>query len=451
VLDRLSEALKASRADFTDIRCERVWLNAAAARGRRVEGLTASRDAGGVVRCLVAGRGWGTVSFTGFDRLPEMVTRAYELALAVRSAPPPRLAYVPSRELALAHAPAQDLRGIPLAERRKVLDALAGELFSVDRRIADIQLLLRDEVAERWYASSDGTRVHDLRSEGSVAAVALAREAGLTARVVDSLALRGGWEALQGYEGWIRALGNRAVELLGAGRPRPGDLPVVLDPRAAGAVIHAALAHRLEGDGAAPLRLGAEVGSALLTVGDDASASPLRGTMAFDDEGTPAQPVTLIQSGVVVARLHSRESAGHTGEAPTGNARAASFRHLPAARTSNFYLGRGAGTRDDLLTGIKSGLYVSDVRGAAWDGERLTVTAGEGTMIRDGRLAEPVRDFTLRGPGVDWLAGIEGVAGDFSWNGAASSCSRGIDGAVPVTDGAPHVRIRRLQVGGVTA
>jgi TldD protein len=228
-------------------------------------------------------------------------------------------------------------------------------------------------------------------------------------------------------------------------------MPILLGPGAAGAVIHAALAHRLEGDGAAPLRLGAEVGSPLLTVGDDASASPLRGTIAYDDEGSPSTPTVLIRSGVVVGRLHSRQSAGRTGEAPTGNARAASFRHLPAARVTNFYHARGEGTRDDLLNGLRLGLYVSEVRGAEWDGERLVVSVGEGAMIRDGRLAEPVRDCIVRGTGADWLGGIDGVGGDFQWNRAASRCTRGVFGAVPVTDGAPHLRIRRLQVGGVTA
>jgi predicted Zn-dependent protease len=451
MLDELAEALKSSRADFTDIRCERAWAATVAARGRRIEGLTHAQDAGGVVRCLVAGRGWGTVSFTGLERLGEMVTRAWELALAVQADPPPRLASVPARELDLAHLPIQDPRGIPLTARRTLLDGLVAELYGMDRRIADLQLAVRDEVVERWYASSEGSRIHDLRSEGTFSLIAVAREEGLTARAVDSLAVRGGWEAMQGREGWARTVGTRAVALLGAGRPRPGEMPVVLDPGAGGAMIHAALAHRLEGDGTAPLRLGAEVGSPLLTVGNDPSASPLRGTLAYDDEGTPAQPSVLIQSGVVVSRLHTRQSAGHTGEAPTGNARAASFRHLPTARVTNFYLGRGEGTREDLFAGVRTGLYVTDVRGAEWDGERLVVAVGEGAMIRDGRLAEPVRDCIVRGPGADWLGGIEGVAGDFQWNGAASRCSRGIDGAVPVTDGAPHVRIRRLQVGGVTA
>ena len=451
MLDRLAEALKTSRADFTDIRCERAWAGTAAARGRRVEGLTHARDAGGVVRCLVHGKGWGSASFTGFDRLGEMVTRAWELALAVGSDPAPRLAPVPARELDLAPPLITDPRGVPLGERRKLLDTLSGELFALDRRIVDLQLAVRDEVVERWYASSEGSRIHDLRSEGTIHLVAVAREEGLTARAVDSLALRGGWEAMQGHEGWVRGVGARAVALLGAGRPRPGEMPVLLDPGAAGVAIHAALAHRLEGDGATPLRLGAEIGSPLLTVGDDASASPLRGTLAYDDEGSPSVPTVLIRSGVVVGRLHSRQSAGRTGEAPTGSSRAASFRHLPAVRVTNFYHARGEGTRDDLLNGLRQGIYVSEVRGAEWDGERLVVNVGEGAMIRDGRLAEPIRDFIVRGTGADWLGGIDGVGGDFQWNRAAAVCTRGVYGAVPVTDGAPHIRIRRLQVGGVTA
>lgn len=451
MLDQLAEALKSSRADFTDIRCERAWTTTAAARGRRVEGIAAMRDAGGVIRCLVHGRGWSSVSFTGFDHLGEMVTRAWEAALAVQADPPPRLAPVSPRELTLVHAIPHDPRAVPLRERRTVLDALATEVFGVDRRIADLQLSLRDEVVERWYVSSEGTKIHDIRSEGSLALVAVAAESGLTGRAVDSIALRGGWDTLLGREGWVRNVAHRAVAQLGATRPRPGELPVILDPRAAGVMIHAALAHRVEGDGPAPLRLGAEIGSPLLTVGDDASASPLRGTSSIDDEGTPAQPTLLVQSGVVVARLHTRQSAGRTGEAPTGSARAGSFRHFPSARVTNFYLRRGEGSLDDLLTGVRAGLYVSDARGVTWDGERLTLAVGEGSMIREGRLAEPIRDCLVRGTSAEWLGGLDGVANDFSWNSAASICVRGAAGSVAVTDGAPHARIRKLQVGGVTA
>jgi len=67
-----------------------------------------------------------------------------------------------------------------------------------------------------------------------------------------------------------------------------------------------------------------------LNVGDNGAASGLRGTLPFDDEGTPTQDTPLIKDGVLVGRLHSRETAATLGERPTGNARAISFRHPPS-------------------------------------------------------------------------------------------------------------------------
>ncbi|MGH7646281.1 MAG: PmbA/TldA family metallopeptidase, partial [Gemmatimonadales bacterium] len=92
--DRLADALRASRADYTEIRLERTWSSAVVFRGRRLDTATASEDQGGFVRALHHGHGWGIASFTSLDRLPEMVRRAGELSRAVRLDEPIRLAEV---------------------------------------------------------------------------------------------------------------------------------------------------------------------------------------------------------------------------------------------------------------------------------------------------------------------------------------------------------------------
>ncbi len=90
-------------------------------------------------------------------------------------------------------------------------------------------------------------------------------------------------------------------------------------------------------------------------MGDDGSAAGLRGSLPYDDEGTPTQNTLLIQNGVLVGRLHSRETAARMGERPTGNARRAlSFRHPPIVRLTNTYIANGRGTLDDLLRDIRS-------------------------------------------------------------------------------------------------
>src|SRR2546421_7237724 len=64
LIDRLTAALTASRADYTEIRVEQSWGSVLTMRGRRPEAPTPSADQGGVVRRLNRGSGWGPTSLT---------------------------------------------------------------------------------------------------------------------------------------------------------------------------------------------------------------------------------------------------------------------------------------------------------------------------------------------------------------------------------------------------
>ena len=81
----------------------------------------------------------------------------------------------------------------------------------------------------------------------------------------------------------------------------------MLDPRLAGVVAHETVGHLCEADtqledpvAAALAAPGRQLGSDLLTIGDDGSVGGLRGTLPFDDEGTPPSNTLLVQHGVVV-------------------------------------------------------------------------------------------------------------------------------------------------------
>jgi TldD protein len=448
MFDPIRDALRASRAAFTEIRVERAWVTTIAFRGRRLEAASQGVDQGAFVRCFAPGHGWGAVSTTDLDRLDAAVAQAYELSLAVPAALPPILAPLPPLQ---AEGPASledDPRQVPLAEKRAAAEALNAGLLATDRRITETQLAGRDEVTERWIGNSEGTLVRDLRADTTLAVVAVARDEGLVERAVDSWGVRGGWRGVGDLSGPLAAVGARAIEGLAARRVRPGSVPVVLGPRAAGAFLHAAVGHALEADTPDAVRLGERIGSPVLSVADDGRGAGLRGAGGWDAEGTPTQPTTLVQHGVVVGRLHTRETAARTGEAPTGNARASSFRHPPRARMTDLYLASGQGSLADLLSGITLGVYLGDLRGISFDGSRVRLAAEGARMIRHGELAEPVRDVVVRGGRAELLASLDAAAADFVWNAAATGCTRGCDGLLPVADGAPHVRLRVARVHG---
>jgi TldD protein len=226
---------------------------------------------------------------------------------------------------------------------------------------------------------------------------------------------------------------------------------VVLDPAAAGALVHRAVSHlaRPALPGADPdvLPIGTRIGPECLSVGDDPTADGLRATGVCDDEGTVARRTTIVQNGVVVGHLHSRETAGAAGHAPTGHARAGSLRGAPYPRASNTYLAQGLGGFDDLIRDVPLGVYVSDTLACESSGDQVALRGGAARMIRSGRLAEPVKGVQIGGSILALLGRVDAVAADFAWDRSSSSCRDGSTGVVPVTTGAPHLRMVDVAVG----
>jgi TldD protein len=457
LIDRLTAALARSRADYTEIRVERTWSTAVTFRGRRLESATASEDQGGFVRALHAGGGWGVASFTSLDRLEAMVARAGELSRAVPVDPPIRLADVPPHQADALLDLDGDVRGVPIAEKKRLLEAYNGVMLGVSDRIVDTLAVYRDEVSEYWYVNSQGTRLHELRPEVTLSGTAVARRDGTIEKGLESIGLRRGWNSVQDHAAGFREVAERAVQLLDAPMVKGGTYPVILDPELAGVFIHEAFGHLSEADfvyenpqAREMMTLGRRFGKSVLNVGDNGAAAGLRGTLPFDDEGTPTQDTTLIKDGILVGRLHSRETAAAMSERPTGNARAISFRHPPIVRMTNTYIAGapGAGSFEDLIGDVKLGVYACGAFGGQTMLENFSFTAAYGRMIRDGRVAELVKDVVLAGNLFQTLDRIDHIAADFRWNQMGGGCGKAGQYPLPVTEGAPHVRIEEALVGG---
>jgi TldD protein len=457
LIDRLTAALARSRADYTEIRVERTWSTAVTFRGRRLESATASEDQGGFVRALHRGGGWGVASFTSLDRLDAMVQRAGELSRAVHLDPPIRLADAPAHQADALVDLDGDVRGVPIAEKKRLLEAYNGAMLGVSDRIVDTLAVYRDEVTEYWFVNSQGTILHELRPDVTLSGTAVARRNGTIEKGLESIGLRRGWQSVQDKGAGFREAAERAVQLLDAPTVKGGTYPVVLDPELAGVFIHEAFGHLSEADfvyenpqAREMMTLGRRFGKPVLNVGDNGAAPGLRGTLPFDDEGTPTQDTVLIKDGILVGRLHSRETAAALEERPTGNARAISFRHAPIVRMTNTYIARGRDgeTFEDLIGDVKLGVYACGAFGGQTMLENFSFTAAYGRMIRDGRVAELVKDVVLAGNLFQTLDRIDHIGADFRWNQMGGGCGKGGQYPLPVTEGAPHVRIEEALIGG---
>jgi TldD protein len=101
---------------------------------------------------------------------------------------------------------------------------------------------------------------------------------------------------------------------------------------------------------------------------------------------------------------------------------------------------------EEVVESTRSGIYTRHLGGGEVDTATGNFTFGvnEAYMIENGRITRPVRGATLIGNGPDILSKIDMVADDLSfWPG---TCGKGQ--WVPVTSGAPTLRISSITVGG---
>ncbi len=448
--NRILDALGRARAGWSELRLRRIWASTVLVRDGVLDSAGAHQEQGGLARCFSPGTALGAAGFTDPDHLDASLLRAHELSLAAAPRHPARLAPVPVRQHETSPEPSEGSRVAGPDLRRDRVLGLAARVAEADRRIASSRILARDEVIETFLANSEGTWLYDLRSRISIAILVQARQGGTVERSLGSRFIRT-WDDDPALEDLVDRIAARAVEQLEAAPVRPRSYPVVLDPAAAGVLLHRVVSHlarpALPGADPDALPLGTRLGPEGLTLGDDPTAPGQAPSCAYDDEGTEARRTTIVQNGVVLGHLHSRETAAAAGQAPTGHARAGTLQGLPAPRASNSFLAPGSGSLEDLLEGISSGVFLSDATGCEYSESGLVFRPAQARMIRDGRLAEPVKGVRVSGELLDILGRFEAAGADFEWDSSAAHCRDGNGGLVPVTTGSPPVRFRDLEIG----
>jgi TldD protein len=452
--DRMTDALKHTPAAFADLRVERREATHIVFRDDGLETVDSHVDQGGIARALLPGGGWGVVTFTRLRDLKRRVRQAWD---AAQAATEQRVELAPVQPV-VAEVKAnlvKDLRQVPLEDKTALAQRYHAQLIQGAPSIQSAQVEYRDTFTQVYYANSEGTYVYQERPTIDLQLAAIAREDSRVQRIVKSLALAAGFEAVENREDLVRDAVKLACDLLDAESVRGGRYPVVLDPALAGLFIHEAFGHLSEADfivanpqAQERMALGQQLGPSELDVSDNGSVPGLRGSMAFDDEGVPSQKTYLIRGGKLVGRLHSRETAAELGERPTGNARATSYRFPPLVRMTNTAIEPGnGGTLADLIRDVELGLYACDWLGGEMAIDDFTFVAKYAYMIRHGELAERVRDVTCTGNVFETLGNIDRIGSDFAWDVSSGDCGKGVEG-LPVCDGGPHIRVQDVLVGG---
>lgn len=248
---------------------------------------------------------------------------------------------------------------------------------------------------------------------------------------------------------------QQAQELLRSDEAPAGKMDVILGNGWSAVLLHEAIGHGLEGDfnrrgiSVYSGKVGQKVATDKVTVIDQGDMNGERGSVQFDDEGLPSQKNVLIKDGVLKGYMQDRQNAKMMKAKTTGNGRREDFTHLPMPRMTNTYFAAGDESPEDIIKGVKLGLYITDMGGGAVD-----ITSGEfnmnatvAYMVRDGKICEPVKGASIIGDGLTVIQNIMKVGNDLKLERTRGVCGKNGQRVI-VGCGQPTVLVKGMKVGG---
>ncbi|HEV7863259.1 MAG TPA: TldD/PmbA family protein [Acidimicrobiia bacterium] len=321
---------------------------------------------------------------------------------------------------ALLATPADDKVALALELERAVMAA--------DSRIRGVRTVsYGDGASEMALANSLGVEATARRTVCSLSALTLAGE-GVGTRTGYGFSVGREPSELDLEEAAQMAV-ERAVRLLGATQPKTRRLPVVFDPLVVSSII-GVISGSLNGEAVLKgrsmfaTRLGEMVAGPTISIVDDPTNPEAFGAAGYDSEGVPTRPVRMIENGRLARFLHNVHSGRRSGTGTTGSAVRAGYTTTPGVGSRALHFEPGSASPEELLRKAEGGLFVQSITGLGSGASTVTgdfSVGADGLIIRDGALAEPVREVTVAstfqrilldleiGNDLQWLAG--GAAG----------------------------------------
>jgi TldD protein len=315
-----------------------------------------------------------------------------------------------------------------------------------------------DSIQDVLIANSDGLWAEDRRVRTRVIFGAIASS---EADKQEALSRPGKLSGLEFYDTinfteMGRKTADIAVTMLRAKRCPSGKMPVVIDNGFGGVILHEACVHGLEATSVAKKasvfadKLGQKIAGDIVTAVDDGTMPNEWGSINIDDEGNKTRRNVLIENGILKTFLIDRLNGLKMGMAATGSSRRESYRYAPTSRMTNTCIVSGKDTQADIIADTEYGLYAKKMGGGSVNPPtaEFNFAVTEAYMIRNGKIAEPVRGATLIGKGHEVLLNIDRISDNFAMEqGICGSES----GSVPTNVGQPMIRVKELIVGGTSS
>jgi len=390
--------------DYADIRFKNISTEQITAENGQVSNLSTTRSQGAGIRVYVNGA-MGFAASSDMDKLKVTVKLAYDTALASAILLRNKVVLSPKEAITDDYCTPISIvpSDVPLDKKINLL-LFCNEAMGKVEGISNCTAYMDFRKEEVVFADTDDSYIYQefYQSGGGIEALAKDQR-----RSYGNL-LRAGYEAVLDLKLPERAekIAKEAVALSKAEDCPAGEFDLILMPTQLQLQIHESVGHPTELDrvlgseaafaGASfvsaddldgSLKYGSEHVSIVADAVDMYEESGL-GAFGYDDEGVPAQNITLIDKGVFKNFQSSRDNAPVVSQKSHGMGISDGWSNLPIVRMTNINLEPGTYDFDKMLSEIGYGFLLEENKSWSIDDKRINFqfACEIAREIKDGKL-----------------------------------------------------------------
>ncbi len=449
--DMAEYALDVSKADYTEIRIEKVFEQGIAFVNGEFKGIESNERKGFLIRIIKdATMGFYFSNDFRKAKIKEGIEKAIKMAHARKK-----------HKIHLSEEKMEEAKDI-IKGKEESIDKKIDYLKNIDKIASDYSrsIFYNDELMEKYYANSEGARIYSKIPRISLHYLITVSN-GKVEQMNREFGNSGGWENISKWNAreYIEHDINFLKKLIKEGKkaPRKGD--VILSPYITGLIAHESCGHPFEADRimgreaaqagksfVMPSFIGKKYANENVSIVDDPTIEKSYGYYKYDDEGVKARKRYLVKNGIVNEFLHNRETAYEMGVKSNSAARA-SYGKEPIVRMANTYFMPGSYTLEEMIEDIKEGVYMKTYVEWNIDDRRYNqkYVGEEAYIIKNGEISgiayHPIIEMTTP----KLYNSIDAVGKELKFYPA--TCGKGdpMQG-VPVTTGGVDLRLRGVKI-----
>lgn len=461
-------------ATYSDIRIEDLKQEHISVRNKKVEDVNYSESRGFGVKVIYKGCfGFASSSVMTQDEVRKVVEQAIKIAEASTQTKKNDLIMSPIEPVRLNYISEykKDPFKVPTSEKLELL-IKASEIMSKHEKIKISLAEMTFFKHKKLLVSSEGSYIEQeyIKSGAGVQAYAIENDEMQSRSYPANCGgdfRNSGYEFIEEMELLVNAerIAEEVIYLLEAPQCPTKETTIVLDNNQMAIQIHESIGHPIEYDRVlgmeasfagtsflTPEKLNKlKYGSDIVNVFADATIPYGLGSFAYDDEGVPGQRVPIIDKGLFVGYLTSRDTAPSLNTTSMGSVRAENWNFLPIIRMTNINLEPGDKTFEELIGEVEDGIYMCTNKSWSIDDKRWNFQFATeiGWEIKDGKLGKMLKNPTYTDNTVHFWNSCDAIANSSYWRiFGVPNCGKGQPMQTGhVGHGSSPARFRDIKVG----